>query len=203
MVQGLKGAEGMEPEALKEALAYYETQGPKLEIPALLEAAYADYTQCMEEGRKFLPHVASQETEPCVETERFTGFVTTTETAAGAESEETSQVALFDRSTGELIPPEDLFTVSKEEAVQLLAERCKEQLPSVDVDRMKQLISADRVQWMQEWVRIRFEKGELPKPDTDTGEQQPGMDVDTGFEFHIAYDEIKEALQPWAVPDAS
>ena len=196
------GMEGMEPEALQAALAYFETQGLQPRIPALLEDAYADYTKCTEDGTRFLPHFAGQETEPCVETDRFTGFVTVTEIAAGTESVKTSRVVLFDRSTGDIIPPEDLFTVSKEEAVRILAERCVEERPSVDLETMKSLISPERIQWMQEWVGIIFEKGELPGADEDAGGEASGMDEDTGYEFRISYEEIEEYLQPWAVPDA-
>lgn len=189
----LDGYQSMKPEALDVVLAYYEAQKPKFEISELLEDAYTDYTLCMEEGERFWPHSASCEVEFCGETERFTGFATITEVSASARGTgltETSQVVMFDKNTGDIIPPEDLFTVSKEEAKQALVECCKKHMAPNDLEIIRPLISTERVQWMQEGIRMYFEKEEVPD-----------LDSDGGLEILIEYDDIKEFLQQWAIPE--
>lgn len=184
---GLKGYHTMDQKALTAALDYYENQESKLDMEVLLENAYEDYTSQEKDNKKFIPHFAEEDVSPCVETERFTGFLTTVDVPEPPdyESTETKTVTLFDRKTGDVIPAKDLFTISEEEAIAVLAEFC----PVKNQNDLKSFLHLEDIVWMQDAVWIYAPK-ELQ---TD---ENPMWSVD------ISYDELKDYLYPWAIPEA-
>lgn len=186
--EGLTGTKSMEPKALEAAIAYHENLGLLLDIPALLESSYQDYKQCQETGRTFEMHFVSQSSTPCVETERFTGFLTewdSPDSGQNGEYRSLYQAVLFDRITGEIIPVMDLFTVPEDEALDLLAGFCIKNTAK-NKEEIKPLL-ADRIQWTQTGIEICFYPGEL----------------DDKYEclVEIEYEEIEEYLHDWAIPN--
>ncbi|MCI9378239.1 MAG: hypothetical protein HFI06_06910 [Eubacterium sp.] len=184
---GLKGIKTMTPEALETVRAYYKNQGVLLDIPALLENAYADYKECLEKGKYFELRVADQFIEPCVETERFIGFTTSWSIPERGIYDDLSlyRTVLFDQATGQVIPITDLFTVPEEQAWGILTQLCAKK-GYLEPDKIKPLMTPERIHWGQNAVVVYFYVDEVSS-------------LKTGVE--IPYDELKGYLHDWAIPE--
>ena len=101
----------------------YDKNFPELDIPGMLENAWSDYhTSDREEG--FSAHYASQYLYPSVSNDRFVVYcVETMIPIEGSNVRFEYSDAIFDRRTGEVIEFWDLFSRSKEEAIEVLARK--------------------------------------------------------------------------------
>lgn len=187
--QGLNGYKNMEPDALQAALDYYAKQELSFDVAILLENACKDYNACKEENTLFHTHLASESIDPCVETERFTGFLTTSEVPGSLQYdvyEEFHQVVLFDNQTGDVIPSSDLFSISQEEALSVLTAYCAQDT-GIDVLTLQPLIYLDRIEWMQDGIWLTLTQEELP-------------DAESDYHIQITYDKMADYLNSWAIP---
>ncbi len=196
---GFSGLLGMEEEAQEAVLEYFARQGSLFDLEKLLEDAYEDYRLCLKEEKRFYPHPATEEIEITIETERFTGYVTSVEVPDRVRFEETQtveeikRVALFDRSTGEVLSAKELFCVSEEEAVKAIANLAKTE---------QEMIRLDELIFMQEHVDLM-----LP-PEKERLEAMEALDGGEEGETYayelvtLTYEELAEYLHPWAIPDA-
>ena len=207
-VEGLEdGFEDMEESAQKTILDYYEKRETPFDIHHLLEDAYTDWNLCQKEEKRFNPHIAAEDISPSIATERYIGFLSTVTVSIPSSvrfntCDKTSSVVLFDRSTGTVLPPAELFSVPEEEAIEVLAKLSIKELWNMDIEQIKPLIKLDEIIWFQEYLHIHFPADSLaipPKDDSDLSEEETET-IDT-YIVEIDYDSLKKILHPWAIPE--
>ena len=186
-VGGMEGFSGLTEEAQERVTAYYEEVGSLLDMEQLLENAYADYLMCQEdEDLEFETHHAVEDLGPSMETERAIAYRTIIHVPADAHYErivtECSSTTVFDRTTGEVIPFEELFLVPVEEVYDRFAEQC-EVYYGGDV---RDSIQPEWFVWYDDGLSFNV---------------PAGLVGEVGCIFSVDYEDLEGVVQPWMVPE--
>ena len=103
--------------------------------------------------------------------------------------QERSASAAFDKQTGELIPIWELFTCSKEVAIQTILDYAGIGDPVLEKEMAAALVT-ESIQFSREGVSVYFPIGSLPSQDT-------------GYYISAPYEGALSAiLHPWAIPNS-
>lgn len=168
-------------------LSFYDKNFPELDIPGMLENAWSDY-HAPDREEDFSAHYASQYLYPCVANDRFVVYCVETTIPIEASNVRIEYFdTIFDRQTGAVIDVWDLFTVSREEATEILARKLASngrQYPEI-----KTALESNAVlRVIPGGIEILFPQGTL-----------------TGSEYdhymHLGCAELGEILQDWAITE--
>ena len=177
------------PEETRKAIsAYYEEQGFLYDRQDAAQKAYERYLQRKAEGEPFYGYYVGQSTSLCASNERVVYFLTSVTEPLDVQQVAEHQVgAAFDRATGEVISPWDLFTVSEEEAKAFIVEQFSEEDGAVRQEMQEKLL-AEYLVFQPDALSVFFPLGVISSFEYSSG---------TG----IRYEDMEGILQPWAVPD--
>ena len=181
----IESVPGLTEEAKENILAFYEAQGILYDLPAQLERAWAAYSEA-DEG--FEPYTLGQEVNLCAENDSTLWFVTkVTLPLGGRVVTEEQFCAAFDRATGEVLAPDELFTCTGE----TLAAALLDAAGITDEPRRGEMLAAfdeSRVVFRSEALEVFYPEGAVPSEKTA---------LILGLDYT---DEVKALLQPRALP---
>ena len=175
-------------ETAREAVsAYYEEQGLLYDVEEELEKAYGDYLACQESGTEFQSWLVGQSVSPMASNEELFSFLTVvTLPQGGGIVDELRLGTIFDRETGAVVSPWDLFSVSEEEAREALLDQVSKWEPELRQE-MAAAMKPEYLLWQDDHLELWFPAGSLPGEAYAWG---------TG----IDYTELEDVLHDWAVP---
>ncbi|NLA86707.1 MAG: hypothetical protein GX847_05375 [Clostridiales bacterium] len=188
-VVGKESYDDLSETAQKAVSAYYEKQGLLYDIQAELEKAYAEYLACKESGMEYHGRHISQDIVPTASNDKIMCFSTSVLLPLGGQTvQEIRLAAVFNRETGEALRIWDLFTLPEAEARQWL-------LDALDVEaalraEMEAALKPEYISLSPENLFVTFPQGSLPSQEYSYG-------------FGLEYKNLKDVLQPWAIPNKS
>ncbi len=186
-VIGKESYDDLSEQAKERVSAYYEEQGLLYNEAEELEKAYAVY---LEEGSEFQGCSVQQTVSPSASSERVLYFLTTVSLPLfhgdGCTNYELRRGAAFNRETGEVLNPWDLFTCPEAEVKQAILKQNEPLGPEL-LAEMEAVSWAERLVMFPDRVEIGFEAGTLPS------------EAHTCF-LYADFDSLPGLLQPWAVP---
>lgn len=181
----IESVPGLTEAAKENILAFYEAQGILYDLHAQLERAWAAYSEA-DEG--FEPYTLGQEVNLCAQNDSTLWFVTkVTLPLGGRVVTEEQFCAAFDRATGEVLAPDELFTCTGE----TLAAALLDAAGITDEPRRGELLAAfdeSRVVFRAEALEVFYPAGAVPSEETA---------LILGLDYT---DEVKALLQPRALP---
>ena len=179
-VQGIGDLGDLDEPAQERIKAWYHDQGLLYDVPQVLEEAYAAW---LADGDGFQTYTLGQEICPSATNEEVIYFLT----IVSLPGSELRLCEAFDKETGEPIPMEEVFTCEPREFIQRLAK-----IAGIDdgalIEEMTAAFQTEYVTVSQSFLEVNFPAGTLPSEELPFG---------MGFEYN---EEIRELLQPWAVP---
>ena len=178
----------LEPEVQQSILSYYEEIGLLYDLDAELEQAYQWYLKT-EDGEPFYSCMVSQHIDPTAANDRFVWYSAyVTHPIKDGLHEETSVHTIFDRKTGAVVAPADLFTCSETEAANRILDAA--QMPDTELRReMEKAFRFEYLNFHSNALDICFPAGSL------IGEQ-------TNHYLGIDYGNLTGILHTWAIPDS-
>ncbi len=186
-VAGVESFADLGESAQKAVLSYYDERGLLYDTQAELEKAYAEYRACKESGTEYHKRRVSQDVAPTASNDKIMCFITSVLLPVGGQTvQELRLGAVFDRETGEVISNWDLFTLPEQEARQML-------LDVFDADaalraEMEAALRPEYIILFPDNLEVTFPQGTLPSQEHSYG-------------FGLDYEEYRDALQSWAIPD--
>lgn len=159
----IESVPGLSEEAKENILAFYEAQGILYDLPAQLERAWAAYSEA---DGGFEPYTLGQEVNLCAENDSTLWFVTkVTLPLGGRVVTEEQFCAAFDRATGEVLAPDELFTCTGE----TLAAALLDAAGIIDEPKRSELLAAfdeSRVVFRAEALEVFYPAGAVPSEET-------------------------------------
>lgn len=181
----VESVSGLTEEAKENILAFYKAQGILYDLPAQLERAYA---ACKEEGQGFELYTLGQEVNRCAENSSTLWLITTvTLPLGGRVITEEPLCAAFDKTSGEALAADDLFTCTGDE----LAAALLDAAGVTDEPRRSEMLAAfdeSRVVFRPDVLEVFYPEGAVPSEETA---------LILGLDYT---DEVKALLQPRALP---
>lgn len=186
---GVGSLDQLPQQAQEKILAFYEAQGLLYDERAELERAYEAY--CRWEGPEpFSAHTLGQEIGPTASGDRIIYFMTSVRSSAsGNEMTELRRGDAFDKTTGERIEPEALFTCPPEELGSRLLDLAGITDPA-QREAMTGAFDAGNILFFPENLELSFSPGSLPGQEHST---LIGLEYEEG---------LRELLVEGAVPHA-
>lgn len=189
-VIGQEDFDDLTAEAQEKVTAYYVKQGLLYDIGNELEKVYAGYLDMQMQGKEeeFSALYVEQNVSPASSNDRIMCFTITVRTPLVVQeriSQTESCCTVFDRTTGEVLPLSELFTIPE-------AEICRTLL--------------DRAQLNDAAVQAKMEKAFLPEyiifyPGVLEIDYPHGvLEEYSNWIVAVDYEDIKDILQPWAIP---
>ena len=181
----IESVAGLSEEAKENILAFYEAQGILYDLPAQLEAAWAAYSEA---DGGFEPYTLGQEVNLCAENDSTLWLVTTVTLPLGGRVVTEEQFcAAFDKATGEVLAPDELFTCTGE----TLAAALLDAAGITDEPKRSELLAAfdeSRVVFRVEALEVFYPAGAVPSEET-------------ALIFGLDYTgSVRALLQPRALP---
>lgn len=177
----------LDPMVQERIRSYYDENWPNPDIKSMLENAWSDYS-AMDQTEDFSVHYAEQSIFPCAANDSFLAYCI--ESVIPVESSIVRNeyfCTVFDRRIGEVINFWDMFSVTKAQASDYLAQKLAEngsQYPEI-----RSALDGKAVfRILQGGIEILFPQGTLSWADLD----------------HYVYldcAELADILHPWAVTD--
>lgn len=191
----LTGFDVLEPAVREKVGAYYEERGLLFDLEEQIALAYADRLDAQATDRKFYSHYVEQVSVPCYEAERHVGFSTRTVLPENPGAYDrtvvhSNSVLLFDRSTGEIVDPWDLFSVPQDEALDYIFGLDIPHEPFRDPPSREMLKAAFRPKMLTlepDNIYIDYPAGTLDG-------------VTLGYGISVDYVDLTDILHPWAIP---
>ena len=181
----IESVAGLSEEAKGSILAFYEAQGILYDLPAQLERAWAAYSEA---DGGFEPYTLGQEVNLCAQNDSTLWFVTkVTLPLGGRVVTEEQFCAAFDKATGEVLAPDELFTCTGE----TLAAALLHAAGITDEPKRSEMLAAfgeNRVVFRGEALEVFYPEGAVPSEETA---------LILGLDYT---DEVKALLQPRALP---
>lgn len=180
-------------ETQERILKFYEERKELYDMDEFLKKAWEDYIQCRNEGTDFQTHLIQKEVYPGAETEKIIAYLTSLLYPADSHydgtAEESYSNMIFDKDTGDIMDVWTLFQVPEEDAREQLMERCRNMDEMLSCEEIKRALTPENIIWNQGELEIHFPKGSF--------DGQEDLYV-----CAFSYEEMKDILQPWAVPDS-
>lgn len=187
-VGGLESFDDLSETAQKGVTAYYEEQGLLYNIPAELEKAYAEYLSCKENGTEYHERSISQDIAPTASNDKIMCFLTSVMLpVSGNTVQEIRLGAAFDRETGDALNIGDLFAKPEAEVRQVLLDLLAPNNPALR-NEMEAALKPEYIILFPDYLQVAFPQGTLPSK-----EYCLFSDFD--------YDELRNLLQPWTIPN--
>ncbi len=168
--------------------AYYDMQGLLYDSPAQLESAYAAW-QADPEG--YQSRTLGQDISPSMSNDRIICFVTTVVRPLedGSHTEDRS-CAVFDRTTGQPIPMEALFTCGADELADAFLAEANVGYEALRAE-MRAAFRPEYILPQEDHLALHFPAGSLPS-------QEHSYIIGLDYAGHQG---LKDLLQDWALPD--
>lgn len=188
-VGGVERLDALSQDAQQNIKAYYDEQGILYDVFTTLEDAYNAYYILKD---NFSTYLLSQEMLPTASSDQVIYFLTVvTMPYRGTNTHTELRLgAAFDKATGEVIRPSDLFTCKPDEIIDRFVE-----ISMVDDEaltaEMKENFKPEYVIFFPDNLEITFPAEALPKY---------GISHGMGFDYT---EEVRALLQPWAIPKGS
>ena len=183
------GFSKLTPEVQDAIRSHYEKRKSHFNLDKQLSKAWNIYSKYGQDPG-YHPFHITWRYYPCAEGENILYVMTEEETIRDEWSTDTMQVTTaFDKATGEVIHPQDLFTCSKEELAEYMIHRSG----LSNEEKMQDLIDRFSLQYLVIYpgqVYLWYPEGTLP-------DQTPAK-------YWLTFDEdsgIMDLFQPWARPD--
>lgn len=174
--------------AAQERVCAYYQERPLLRDPQTeLERAYTAYLDRGDEP--FSGFVFQQELTPVTANDRLIWYLNRESWSVdrGRNTDRTFTDA-FDRSTGERIPTEELFCLSRAETAAVLAE--KMQGGGVTSQMLVDAFDWNYVAFHKDRLIVDYPGGSLPVEEVSHG-------------WGFSYEEVSDLLRPWAIPETA
>lgn len=185
---GVDGFRELNNSAQDAVRKYYEEQGLLYDTPLELNNAYSEYLECKKNGESYSGRHISQSISPTASNDKIICFFTSvTLPVSGQTSKEIRLGAVFERETGSNINAWDLFSVSQEEAKRFILDSFAETSPSLRAE-MEAALKPEFIVLFSDNLEVTFPEGTLSSQEN-------------GYGTSLDYDQLKELLHPWAVPD--
>jgi len=189
-IGGVDGINNLEETAGNNIHNYYQKQGILYDEKAELEKAYDVYLKSVDKSL-FYSMFLSQSIVSTAENDTLIWFetlITLPTYDKEASYEEYHRVAVFDKESGKYIDACELFSCSKEKAIQKMLEIAEISDPIL-VKEMIQAFDSDALRFSPTGLLIHFNRGTLPSRNLS-------------FSFSLDYDDrLMEILHEWAVPE--
>ena len=186
---GMESLDALSQEAQQNIKAYYDEQGILYDVFETLEDAYDAYYIRKD---NFSTYLLSQEMVPTASSDQVIYFLTVvTMPYRGTNTHTELRLgAAFDKATGEVIRPSDLFTCEPDEIIDRFVE-----ISMVDDEvltaEMKANFKLDYVIFFPDNLEITFPAEALPNH---------GLSHGMGVDYT---EEVRALIQPWAIPKGS
>ena len=170
-------------------LFYYEALGSRYDLDAELERAYQWYLESDSEN-PFYSCMLSQDISPTAANNRLVWYAAYTTTPADGKTHHQTQLnTVFDRQTGAVVDPADLFTCSESVSIEALLDASG--MPDTELrQEMEKNFSFDYLTFESNTLGVCFPAGSL-------------MGHPSGsYMLGIRYEDISHILHPWAIPDS-
>lgn len=178
----------LEPEVRRAILAHYDEIGLLYDLDVELEKAYQWYLEA-EEGNVFSSCMVSQDICPTAANDAliwYSAYVT--HPISDGLHEETSVHTIFDRKTGAVVAPADLFTCSETEAAGRILDAA--QMPDTELRReMEKAFRFEYLNFNSDALEVCFPAGSLLNEHLD-------------HYLGIDYGNLTGILHTWAIPDS-
>ena len=167
--------------------AFYDENLPELDIPGMLENAWADY-HASDREEDFSAHYASQYIYPCAANDAFTAFcVESMIPIEGTNVQIEYFDIIFDRRTGEVIDVWEMFSISREAAEEVMARKLA--LNNSQYPEIKAALEEDaKIRVQQGGFEFMFPLGTLSWTEYD-------------HYMYLDCTELEDILQNWAVTE--
>ena len=188
-VGGQESFDDLTVEAKEKVRLYYEKQGILYDIHEELEKVYDGYLVLQKQGKEYSKTFVDQSVSPAASNNKLMWFLTSVYIPVDVAANTGTDVyycAAFDRTTGDVIPVADMFTIPEEEICDTLINK----LPSGEealYKKMKTLFSLEYLIWFPDSLHIIYPQGTL-------------YENSTGI-YTLDYEKLTDILQPWAIPE--
>lgn len=194
VVNGHENVDSLSDAARAAVLAWFEDRGLLYDTEQELERAYALYLRCCETGETYQDGLVEQVIAPVGSATKVIYFQTTLTLPAEEPRMLTNTVLqeCFDRETGELMSVWDLFTAPEEEARRVLLKAMRPADITDAPESREAIAAAMRPEYIgigTESIEVWFPRGTLPEGESDGWVLR--------YEDHP---ELRDILQPWAIP---
>ena len=175
-VVGMEGYDGLSETAGRKVLDYFTDLGILFDEEGELQRAYEDYCLAKDEDRAFNTHMLVQDSSPYGENDSYLCYITTVQYPQDLRFDRTiledRYSVIFDKATGEAVPPWALFRVPEKQARQFVLDQIMRYYRGNRLDA-EGALDDSRIFWSARGLSIDFPQGALP------GEQYAwGMSID-------------------------
>ena len=182
------GLDELNQEAQQAILSYYEDLGLLYDLDAEIEKVYQWYLNSAD-GEPFYSCLLSQDISPAAANDRLVWYTAyTTIPVDGKVHQQIWQNTIFDRNTGAVMDPEELFTCTEREAASAILDAS--QMPDTELrQEMEQEFRFEYLNFDSDTLIVCFPAGSLVN--------HPSGDYILG----IPYVDLPGILHPWAIPE--
>lgn len=184
---GAESFDDLSPNAQEAVADYYAKQGTLYDLPSELEAAYDEYLKKQTAKERYHARIVEQETAPTAAADDVIYFRTILTLPVGDQIvEQYSFCAAFDRQSGEKQDVWSLFTVPKEEVLDLFF--TKNGITGEERQEMEEALREEWISFTTDSMGLDFPKGAL------SGE-------DHSLSIFLQYDQgLSTLFRPGALP---
>ena len=184
---GIPSLSELKPEAQQAILSHYEDLGLLYDLDAEIEKVYQWYLNATDTD-PFYSCLLSQDISPTAANDRLVWYASyTTIPVDGKVHQQIQQNTIFDRNTGAVMDPKDLFTCTEPEAASAILDAS--QMPDTELRReMEQKFQFEYLNFDNNTLMACFPAGSLVN--------HPSGDYILG----IPYEDLSGILHPWAIP---
>lgn len=169
-------------------LVYFEKQGLLYDVQSELEKAYKYYLSCKQEGIEFNSFYVSQESSFSFENSNIVCFDTTViRVRENREAQDIELSDIFDKRTGARLDIWDLFQYPQSESKKRLMDAMKVD-DKILLTEMEKGLKDEFIHPSSRGLMITFPEGTLTS-------------LDASLDIEIAYVDLKNILQSWAIPN--
>lgn len=164
-VLDMEGYEGLSEAAGQKVLDYFTDLGILFDEEGELRRSYEDYCLAKDEDRDFNTHMLAQDSSPYGENDSYLCYITTVQYPEDLRFDrailEDRYSVIFDKQTGDVVSPWELFRVPEKQARQFILDQAMRYYRGdpVDVDRV---LEDSRIFWSERGLSIDFPQGALP-----------------------------------------
>lgn len=164
-VLDMEGYEGLSEAAGQKVLDYFTDLGILFDEEGELRRSYEDYCLAKDENRDFNTHMLAQDSSPYGENDSYLCYITTVQYPEDLRFDrailEDRYSVIFDKQTGDVVSPWELFRVPEKQARQFILDQAMRYYRGdpVDVDRV---LEDSRIFWSERGLSIDFPQGALP-----------------------------------------
>lgn len=178
----------LKPEARQAILSYYEEIGLLYDLDAEIEKVYQWYLNTAD-GEPFYSCLLSQDISPTAANDRLVWYASyTTVPVDGKVHQQIQQNTIFDRETGAVVDPTELFTCTAQEVARAILDVSG--MPDTELRReMEQKFRFEYLNFDSDAMNVCFPAGSLIGHSSGD------------YILGIRYADIPNILHPWAIPE--